>query len=83
MSRRHAATRRAIAAGIGIVLALSIAALASSVCSDGGFDGGPLGLTPDDTANLFSGGETTAVNVTRKRVLVLSAQSDPRAAPPV
>ena len=65
MPRRNAAKRRAIAAGIGILFALLITALASTVCSDGGVEGGPLGLTPDDTANLLSGGETTAVNVTR------------------
>lgn len=65
MPRRYAARRRAVAAGIGILFALLITALASTVCSDGGVEGGPLGLTPDDTANLFSGGETTATNVTR------------------
>ena len=65
MPRRSAAKRRAIAAGIGILFALLMTALAATVCSDGAVDGGPLGLTPDDTANLFSGGETTATNVTR------------------
>lgn len=65
MSRRYAAKRRAIAAGIGMLFALLITALAAAVCSDGGLEGGPLGLKPDDTANLFSGGETTATNVTR------------------
>ena len=63
--RAIAARRRAIAAGIGICFALLVTVLVSTVCSDGGYEGGPLGLTPDDTANLFSGGETTATNVTR------------------
>ncbi|MDE2966960.1 MAG: c-type cytochrome [Chloroflexota bacterium] len=65
MPGRHAARRRAIASGIGILCTLLVIALSSSVCSDGDVEGGPLGLTPDDTANLFSGGETTATNVTR------------------
>ena len=65
MPRRHAAKRRAVAAGIGILFALLVTALAATVCSNDAVDGGPLGLTPDDTSNLFSGGETTATNVTR------------------
>ena len=65
MPRRSAAKRRTIAAGIGVLFALLITALTATVCSDRGVESGPLGLTPDDTANLFSGGETTATNVTR------------------
>ena len=83
MPRRYAAKRRAVAAGIGILFALLVTALAATVCSDDAVDGGPLGLKPDDTSNLFSGGETTATNVTRKRVLVLGPQPRPRAAPPI
>lgn len=65
MPKRTAARRRAVPAGIGILAVLLVTALAVTVCSDGSIDGGPLGLSPEDTSNLFSGGETTATNVTR------------------